>query len=183
VSELPLIGERVTVDALAESDLAAFVAYRQVPEIARWQSWETDYSLEQARTLVATQQGWTTPPAGEWMQLAVRSADGTLLGDVALHQVADQPDSYEIGFTLAPAYHGVGYATEAVALLLHHVFTDLGAHRVFASLDARNLASAAVLRRVGMRHESHQVEADWFKDEWTTLDGYALLSSEYSPRT
>lgn len=182
MSGLPLIGERVTVDALVESDLAAFVAYRQVPEIAQWQSWDTDYDLEQARTLLATQQGWTVPPAGEWMQLAVRSADGTLLGDVALHHVADQPDSYEIGFTLAPAFHGLGYATEAVTLLLEHVFGSLGAHRVFASLDARNLASAAVLRRLGMRHESHQVEADWFKDEWTTLDGYALLGSEYRAR-
>lgn len=50
---------------------------------------------------------------------------------------------------------------------------------MFATLDARNTASAAVLRHVGLRQESHQVEADWFKDEWTTLDGWALLASEY----
>lgn len=154
-----------------------------MPAIARWQSWEVDYGIVDARALVEAQQGWSAPLPGEWMQLAIRAADGALLGDVALHHRADQPDSYEIGFTLAPAHHGHGYATEAVALLLAHVFGDLGAHRVSASLDARNIASAAVLERTGFRHESHEVDADWFKDEWTTLDGYALLASEYRARS
>ena len=29
-----------------------------------------------------------------------------------------------------------------------------------------------------MRQESNQVEADWLKGEWTTLDGYAVLDRE-----
>jgi hypothetical protein len=30
-----------------------------------------------------------------------------------------------------------------------------------------------------MRHESREVDADWFKGEWTTLDGYAVLAREH----
>jgi RimJ/RimL family protein N-acetyltransferase len=180
VSDLPLRGERITIEPLCERDIAEFVAYRREPEVARWQSWTTDFSASDAQTLLTVQQGWQFPPPGQWLQLAVRDLDGHLLGDLALHSLADQPDSYEIGFTLAPAAQGRGYATEAVLVLLRYLFTVRGAHRVIASADARNTASSALLARVGMRAESHQVDADWFKGEWTTLDGFAMLADDYA---
>lgn len=171
------------LEPLAVGDIDAFVSYRREPVVARWQSWTTDYSIDDARTLLAAQSGWDFPPAGQWLQLAVRDLDRALLGDLALHTRADQPDSYEIGFTLAPAHQGRGYATEAIRVLLHYLFTDRGAHRVVAAVDSRNTASAAVLARVGMRPESRQVDADWFKGEWTTLDGYAMLAVEHPAAT
>ena len=61
-------------------------------------------------------------------------------------------------------------------------WTQAGAYRVVAFCDARNAPVARLLRRVGMRQESSQVEADYFKGEWTTLDGYAVLAREYVAR-
>jgi RimJ/RimL family protein N-acetyltransferase len=103
-----------------------------------------------------------------------------LVGDVAIHTLADQPDTYELGVTLAPAAQGKGLAAEAVAAVIAHLFASRAAHRVVASCDARNEAVGRLLRRVGMRRESRQVDADWFKEEWTTLDGYAILRREWS---
>jgi aminoglycoside 6'-N-acetyltransferase len=51
-----------------------------------------------------------------------------------------------------------------------------------AYCDSRNAPVARLLRRVGMRHESQCVEADCFKGEWATLDGYAVLAREFSSR-
>ncbi|MEU6965468.1 GNAT family N-acetyltransferase [Streptomyces chrestomyceticus] len=45
-------------------------------------------------------------------------------------------------FTLAPALHGQGYATEAVRAALGHLFRR-GLHRVSAECDARNTPRAA----------------------------------------
>jgi RimJ/RimL family protein N-acetyltransferase len=48
-----------------------------------------------------------------------------------------------------------------------------------ARLDARNVASAAVLRRLGMRHEAHLVQNELFKGEWSDEDDFAILRSEW----
>ena len=59
----------------------------------------------------------------------------------------------EVGlfWALAPAHRGRGYATEAGRALLDHGFDSLGLARIVATTTHDNLASAAVMRRLGMR--------------------------------
>ena len=178
---LLLTSLRLRIEPLDTGDVAAFVGYRRDPDVARWQSWNLDYGEQQAHDLVAGQAGWSLPPPGEWLQLAVRplAAPG-LLGDVAVLRRSDQPDTFEIGVTLARTSQRQGFGAEAVSRVLAYLVDDAGAHRVVASCDARNTASAALLRRVGMRHEAHEVEADYFQGEWTTVDRFAVLAAEHS---
>ena len=51
---------------------------------------------------------------------------------------------------------------------------------VVGRIDPRNTASAAVLTRLGMRHEAHLVENEWVKGEWASEGVYALLAAEWS---
>ncbi|WP_188944436.1 GNAT family N-acetyltransferase [Nakamurella endophytica] len=187
IAPYPLRSPRLRITPLAAADVDDFVRYRQDPEVARWQSWDTDYRVADALALVAGQPVDRLPGAGEWLQLAVRPVDGgPLHGDVAVRRCAGQPDTFELGVTLARAAQGRGIAGEALRAVLDMLFHDAGAHRVVASCDARNLPVSRLLRRVGMRHESRQLEADWFKGEWTTLDGWAVLAREWrdlAPRT
>ncbi len=171
---------RLQIEPLAERDIAAFAAYRGDPDVARYQSWDADYSEADAAGLVAGQTAAELPAAGDWLQLALHATcDGRLVGDVAVHLRADQPDTFEVGVTLAPAEHGCGFATEALRSVIDALFSAHGAHRVIAECDARNAAVHALLERLGMRRESRQIDADWFKDEWTTLDRYAVLAREW----
>ncbi len=175
----PLRSPRMLIEPLSAADVEDFVGYRRDPEVARYQSWDVDYSEADARKLVAGQPDATLPGPGRWLQLAVRSTNAPILyGDVAVHRLADQPHTFEVGVTFARRHQGRGYATEALERLLAHLF-DQDAHRIVASCDARNTAVASLLRRVGLRLESHQVEADFFKGGWTDLDGYAILAREY----
>jgi RimJ/RimL family protein N-acetyltransferase len=170
---------RLTIEPLADRDVDAFTEYRRDPEVARYQSWGTGFSRADAERLVAGQPEGRLPSPGGWLQLAVReTASGLLLGDLALHVLDEQPDTFEVGVTLARSSQGRGIASEALGALLDRVFEQERAHRVVASCDSRNASVARLLRRLGFRQESRQVDADWFKGEWTTLDGYALLASE-----
>jgi RimJ/RimL family protein N-acetyltransferase len=176
---IALTTARLTIEPLAERDVDAFTGYRRDPDVARYQSWGTDYSRADAERLVADQRDGRLPSPGGWLQLAVRkTASEALLGDLALHRLDGQPDTFEVGVTLARSSQGQGIASEALAALLDLVFDREGAHRVVASCDARNDGVARLLTRAGFRRESRQVDADWSKGEWTTLDGYALLASE-----
>jgi Acetyltransferases, including N-acetylases of ribosomal proteins len=178
----PLITRRLVIEPLVEADVAEFLAYRRDPEVARWQSWTPDYTAADARRLIAGQPTTVLPGPGSWLQLAIRARDGSPLhGDVAIHRLDGQPDTFEIGVTLAPQSQGLGLATEAVATVLDFLFAEGHAHRVVAFCDSRNDKVHRLLERVGMRHESRLVEGEFFKDEWTTLDGYAILATEHAP--
>jgi len=175
--------ERLEISPLAESDLEAFVAYRRDPDVARYQSWLPDYSLADARSLLAAQPGTTLPETGGWVQLALRpisaSYGSTLIGDVAIGTDAVQPDTYELGVTLAPAHQGQGFAREALAAVLEALFAAHGAHRIVMQGDARNASVLRLLRHLGLRHEGTVLEGDWFKGEWSTLERFAVLDREW----
>jgi RimJ/RimL family protein N-acetyltransferase len=179
----PLVTPRLVIEPLAESDIAEFLAYRRDPDVARFQSWTPDYAAADALRLIAGQPATVLPRPGYWLQLAMRAHDGLLLhGDVAIHRLEGQPDTFEIGVTLARQSQGMGFAIEALTAVLDFLFADGHAHRVVAFCDSRNGRVSRLLERVGMRHESRLVEGDFFKDEWTTLDGYAILATEHALR-
>lgn len=79
-----------------------------------------------------------------------------------------QPE-VEIGYRLARASWGQGYATEAARLARDHAFDALGLRRVIALVDPGNKASIRVAEKLGMRHEADVM-----------LDGYDHADRVYS---
>jgi aminoglycoside 6'-N-acetyltransferase len=166
----------LTIRPLDIDDLEDFVAYRQDPVVARFQGWEPTFSMEDGRALVLAQPSGALPPPGSWLQLALRETNGALIGDVAVHTLEDEPNSFELGVTLARAAQGAGLATEALRAVLEHLFMEVGATRIVAVCDTRNQPVARLLQRVGLQKERSEIDAEWFKREWITLDTYAICS-------
>jgi RimJ/RimL family protein N-acetyltransferase len=179
VSFTELRGPRVVVRRFRPQDVARFAAYRSHAEVARYQNWEAPYPPDEGERFVRHMMTRHPDTHGEWFQFAVAlRADGQLIGDCAARPSADDPSQCEIGFTIAPGYQGRGYATEAARLLVSYLFAR-GKHRITASCDARNAASAAVLERLGMRREGHLRQSTWAKGEWTDDLLYAVLRDEW----
>jgi RimJ/RimL family protein N-acetyltransferase len=170
---------RLDVRRFRPTDVEDFAAYRADPDVARYQSW-SDYTREQAVSLVASQQDLELGTPGAWSQLALEDRSlGALVGDLACRVDEVEPRQLEVGFTVAAAHQGRGYATEALRGLLDHAFGAMGMHRVVAVTDARNAASASLLTRVGMRQEAHFVENVFFKGEWGSELLFAVLDREH----
>jgi RimJ/RimL family protein N-acetyltransferase len=178
-----IVTERLCLRPFTADDLPAFVAYRSAPEVARYQSWDTTYSMAHAEQFLASQDGVVLGQPGAWVQLAaIGRASGALCGDCAVRVVTDQPATAEVGVTLAPAHQGSGLGGEALAAVMAALFADHGVHRVYAEADDRNLAVHRLLERLGLRCEARLVEADWFKGKWSTLRIYAVLRREWETR-
>ncbi len=180
-----IVTERLLLTPLALEDADALFAYRSLPEVTRFQTWEPTApgdAAEFVRALAGVE--FDTPDT--WFQLGIRDREsGRLIGDLGVRFLEDGRQ-VEIGFTLDPAFQGRGLATEAVTALLDHLFGSLGKHRVIASVDPRNEASIRLLERVGMRREAHFRESLPFKGEWADDVVFAMLASEWQagrPRT
>jgi RimJ/RimL family protein N-acetyltransferase len=118
--------------------------------------------------------------AGEWFRFAIalKGADD-LIGGCASKIARGDARQAEIGFTLARAYQGKGYAAEAVSRLLDWAFGEMDLHRVVAITDQRNEPSCRLLERLGMRREGSFVLNAWFKGEWSSEYLYAVLREEW----
>ncbi len=181
---LALRTDRLEISPLVRADTETFAEYRREPAVARYQSWTSDFTVANAEAIVAAQPMTDVPAAGEWIQLGLRAAIGnsskrTLIGDVAVGCDTVQPSTYEVGVTLASAYQGAGYASEALRCVIDWLMRECRAHRIVMQGDARNTSVLDLMRRLGLRHEGTVLEGDWFKDEWTTLERFALLHREW----
>jgi RimJ/RimL family protein N-acetyltransferase len=175
-----LASERLLLRSFQDSDLGPFLAYRNDPLVARYQSWALPYTREQGIAFIDEMKRATPGIPGEWYQIALElKATGEMIGDCVFFLLREDPRQAEIGYTLARSHQGRGYASEAICRLLDYLFGELCLHRVRANCDADNLASSRLLERVGMRREAHFVENFWFKGRWTSEYWYAILRREW----
>ena len=120
-----------------------------------------------------------------WRAWAVTlKGDDTAIGTVACYEKR-QGKVTEIGYVLKRAFWGRGIVTEAVAAMIDLLFAE-GQRRVFADTDPDNMASIAVLERLGCTLEAR------LRAEWDTHIGvrdsliWGLLEDEWKaarPRT
>ncbi len=161
-----------------DRDLAPFLAYRNDPDVARYQAWES-CTEQEATAMIEDLKSLQPGTPGEWFQFAIElKQTGALIGDCAM-KVEQDGRQAEIGYTLSREHQGKGYASEAVSCLLDYAFGHLGLHRVVAITDQENEPSFALLERLGMRREGCFVQNAWFKGRWASEYLYAVLEDEW----
>jgi RimJ/RimL family protein N-acetyltransferase len=173
---------RLQLRPLKPTDARALFAYRSLSEVYIYQSWNPAFE-EEALSFILDQEGLEFDTPGTWYQLGITLLKtGALIGDCGLHFPSLDGCQVEIGITLAPAWWRKGYATETLTSLFDYLFTELGKHRVYASVDPRNQASSALMKRMGMREEGVFLRSVWCRGEWTDDAIYAILDEEWMDR-
>ena len=116
--------------------------------------------------------------SGRGINLAIVLRRENTLGGGVLLRIEPEHRRAELGYWLGVPHWGKGYATEAARALVKYGFETLGLHRIFASHVARNTASAAVLKKIGMRHEGCQRAHILKWGEFLDLEMYGMLASD-----
>jgi RimJ/RimL family protein N-acetyltransferase len=146
----PLLTERLRLRRSVPDDAEEIAIYRSDPEVFRYQGWER-VDAEGIRAELE-EMAKREPGVDGWVQFSVEERDiGRLIGDVGLSPADSEPAVIKIGYTIAPAFQGRGYATEAVRALAAYAFDRLGARMVRAYASAENLPSHRVAEKIGMR--------------------------------
>ncbi len=118
--------------------------------VTRWLSPAMD-RVSSVDEMAATISGWRdeapAPPAGRWA--ITSSADGDLLGGVAVLPLPPEREDLAVGWQLNPAVWGLGYAAEAGHAVAHHAF-ETGVDELFAVVRPRNTRGARTATSIGM---------------------------------
>jgi RimJ/RimL family protein N-acetyltransferase len=142
---------RLTLRPYAEADRAAFAEINGHPDVGRWLGGVLDREASDALmdriSAHIAEHGF-----GFWA--AERKADSRLVGAIGVLVVKEGAlplgPAIEMGWRLHPDVHGQGFATEGAAAALAWGFANLPVDEIVAFTAETNLASQAVMRRIGM---------------------------------
>jgi RimJ/RimL family protein N-acetyltransferase len=142
--------ERLILRAWSDADREPYADIMVEPEVGRWLG--GPFTRQDAHARVARfSKGLAEIGIG---RLAMeRKADGRLIGHCGLApapQTKPVPEGIEIGWALAPAAWGHGYAVEAARAVIADGFARLDAAEILAFTGEANLRSQAVMQRLGM---------------------------------
>lgn len=172
----------VTLRPLVEADWAAAHAWGSDPEVCRWQPWGPNREAESRAYARRAEEDNHAVPRVRWVLAVcvdgVDRAVGPVVGAVEVNRV-DQ-HVVELGWVLRRDHWGRGLATSAARQVAAIAFGELDAHRVAATCDPRNAASAAVIARLGMTWEGRLREVKQLRDGWRDSDVYSLLAHEWT---
>ena len=168
--------QRLTLRPIEANDKYSILKYRSDAETNKYQGW-IPKTLDDVDTFFGKLSAEFNVP-DTWFQLAVVEKNyNELIGDIGIHFIDNQ--QVEIGYTIAKQHQGLGFATEAAKAVINYLFCELKKHRITASIDPENIASVALLEKLGFRKEAHFRESLFLNDKWVDDVIYALLAREW----
>jgi RimJ/RimL family protein N-acetyltransferase len=168
---------------LAIGDANAMLAYRGREDVCRYVPFEPMSRDDIIERITGPWARTELTDEGQALTLGAEVAETSeLAGDVMLFWHSRADAGGELGYVFDPALGGRGYATEAASVMLRLGFEELGLHRIVARIDERNEPSVRLARRLGMRQEARLVRNEFFKGEWSTELGFAMLADEWQAR-
>ena len=173
---------RLVPRPLATGDAAALFAIFSDPAVVRFWSTEVWTDISSADTAIARALECYRDETD--IRFAVELAETReLIGTVNLHHFFNQNHRCELGYAIASAHWGKGYASEALEAALDHGFREVGLNRVEADIDPRNEASGRVLEKLGFRNEGFMPQRWLVHGAYADTVFYGLLRNYWDGRT
>ena len=174
-----IVTPRLRLSEYAEADFEGVHAYAQDPETVRFMTWgpnQPEDTRKFIRRAIAQQK--IEPRENYHLVVRLRESD-QIIGGCGIHLRWPAHRGAEIGYCFNRHFWGQGYATETMGALLQFGFEQLNLHRIIARCDPRNIGSARVMQKNGLREEAHFVQDLWQKNEWRDSLLYAILEHEW----
>ncbi len=162
---------RLTLRSARPDDLEAIHAVLSDPRATRWWSTPPHGTLQQTQVWL---DGMIANGPGQPDFVIER--DGVVIGKAGFFHLP------EVGYILHPDHWGQGFAGEAVAASIDHVFTTRDIDDVTADVDPENAASIRLLERLGFVRTGF-AERTWeIAGDWKDSLYYGLSRARWTAR-
>ena len=178
----PLESERLVLRHITPADHADWLAVWHSPGVldylidfdGRPQSEVAEAIIKWARRIVRERSG---------IRWAITLKPETrMIGSCGFHLYAARHRRAEIGYELHSDFWRRGIMTEATEAVLRFCFEQLDLHRVEADVVEGNVASAALLKKVGFTLEGNWRDRVFKRGAFQSLWQFGLLAPEYRAR-
>jgi len=143
---------RLVLRPLAAGDLSDLLAVNGDPEVTKYLPYETWRSVQDGEAWRERVEAMVAAGTGQLLVLA-RKSDAKVLGTLQLFRYDEGSRRAELGYVLGRASWGQGLMKEAIVAACTCAFDELGLRRIEAEVNPLNVASCALLERVGFTLE------------------------------
>lgn len=138
------------------------------------------FSLESFEEFARSVQAAPTDPASLAPRFVIeRRSEHDVVGVVGHYRAHPVLEYIEVWYLVGrPAARGQGAGSEAVSLLVDHLFRTEQVERVGANCDVENVASCRLLEKVGLRLEGTLRSALFHHGRWHDVRLYGVTRAE-----
>jgi ribosomal-protein-alanine N-acetyltransferase len=159
-------------------DLSDVHAYASLQETVRFMEWGPNTEEQTRDFLLRKLAAQQADPRVEYELGIVLKETGQVIGGIGLRLNRPQHRAADMGYVLHPDHWNHGYATEAARAILDCGFNQHNLHRIMATCDPANRASARVLEKIGMQYEGRIRHHLLYKQTWRDSLLYAILETD-----
>ena len=171
--------DRLVLRAFEPEDWRGLHALQSDPETSRYLTFEP-FTEQDSRDYISRDvQARAEQPLRGFEFAATLAETGEFLGRCGLMIHDAELGDASFWYVLDRRHRGRGLMLEAARRLIDFAFADLGLRRLWADVDPRNLASAKLAERLGLRLEAHFLENVIIKGELCGTLIYAMLRREW----
>ena len=173
----PLTGDGTRLREFRFDDLDDYLAIVGDDRVTNWLSFDSRDRDTAQTALAAAVERSQLDDRPDYMLAVTRLDDDRLIGFARLGPTGVQ--AAHLGYAIAADHWGHGYATDASRTLVRFAFENLDLHRVSAAIGPENLASIAVVKRLGFSYEGRIRHHVYTNGAWRDSLLYSILAGEY----
>lgn len=175
----PLNGlvQQLTLRPVRAGDWVAIHEWASTEIACQYQPWGPNTVQDTQGFVDMAVAAWSQSPQDRYVWAAVDGGNVVGLGE--LHVRNRRWRQGELAYAVHTERWGTGVATSIGHQILEFAFERLDLHRVEGRCDPRNGASAAVLKKLGMRWEGRLRQTIELRDGWRDSEIFSILAEEY----
>lgn len=122
------------------------------------------------------------PPTDDQARLIIETRAGQLVGSIDVGRADRRTGVFSYGLVIAPEHRRLGYATEAINLLLRHYFLELGYHKADVEIYDHNEPSIRLHEAIGFVTEGRRRDEQYTLGRYHDLLLFGMTADEFQRR-
>lgn len=175
-----ILTERLKLRDFSDDDQSSIHEYASDPEVTRYVGWGPNNEEDTKNFITRVMSSQKEEPRRDFELAVTLKEQDALIGGCRISISDPRHCEGYIGYVLNKKFWRRGYGTELAQALLDFGFNKLDLHRIYATCDVDNIASARVMEKNGMHREGCLREYRLQGEHWRDQFIYAILDHEWS---
>ncbi|AIC92954.1 GNAT family N-acetyltransferase [Shouchella lehensis] len=172
-----IYSERLSLQEVSQKDAESLFHIWSNPEITKFMNIPAMTNVNQAMEMIQLFESLSREKKGNRFTISLTETN-TVIGSCGFNYLDYENDRGEIGYELDKDYWGLGYMTEALKALVHTGFSQFDLNRIEAKVEPQNVASQAVLKKIGFKEEGLLRKYEKAKGTYIDLIMFSILKED-----
>lgn len=169
--------ERLHLRKMKVSDSPSLFRIWSDPEVTKFMNIDSFTDENQAKDMIRLLDEFSLDNKAIRFSI-IEMESNKIIGSCGFNSLDFENEKAEIGYDIARAFWGRGYASEAISALLDYAFSTLKLNRIEAKVEPENVNSVKVLQKLNFMFEGTLRQSERVNGKFNDLNMYSKLITD-----